>query len=400
MKDSQKETQKTHTTGLIIIGGAHLLHDIFSSFLAPLLPLLRDKHQLTYTMCGFLSSAQRLPALSTPIIGIIADKYSLKVLISLAPLLTAISMSLLGLAPNYICLLILLTLMGITNALFHVPAPVLAKSIAGNRIGLAMSIFMIGGQLARTIGPIIITVAVTWWGLEGTWRLIIPGLILSLFTYLSIRSITAKDFTCKKNTKTKESKRSMLKQHTPLLLCVGAIILLQSMLKSSISTFLPVYLTGTRGTTLAYATSILVLVQAFGVAGSFLAGYLSDRFERAKVLLTVSICSPITMLLFLQTTGKLSIILITILGLTVYATTPLFMATINENDSDHPALLNGLFMTINFSTSVLTLPLLGLASDLLSMQTTFTVAAGISFLTIPFINQLGKLKSNKPISGS
>ena len=386
------EQQKTKTFGLILIGCAHLLHDIFSSFLAPLLPLLRAKHGLTFAMCGILSSAQRLPSLLTPFIGIIADKYSLKVLISLAPFLTSISMSLLGLAPNYITLIILLLTMGFTNALFHVPAPVLAKSIAGKRIGLAMSIFMIGGQLARTIGPIIITVAVAWWGLEGTWRLIIPGFILSLFTYLFIRNITSEDFDCKKNIKPKGSKRAMIRQHAPLLFCVAAIVLLQSMLKSSISTFLPVYLKETRGTTLAYATSVLVLVQAFGVAGSFLAGYLSDRFDRSKVLLTISICSPITMLLFLHTTGMISISLIALLGLTVYATTPLFMATINESKSDHPALLNGLFMTINFSTSVLTLPVLGFASDLLSMQTTFTIAAIISFLTIPFIIKLGKLK--------
>ena len=392
MKNSSVQESKTHTIGLIIIGAAHLLHDIFSSFLAPLLPLLRAKHGLTFAMCGILSSAQRLPALLTPFIGIIADKYSLKVLISLAPFLTAISMSLLGLAPNYITLIILLLLMGVTNALFHVPAPVLAKSIAGKRIGLAMSIFMVGGQLARTIGPIVITVAVAWWGLEGTWRLIIPGFILSLFTYLSIRSISSEDFDCKRKPKAKGSKRAMIKQHAPLLFCVAAIILLQSMLKSSISTFLPVYLTGTRGNTLAYATFVLVFVQAFGVGGSFLAGILSDRFDRSKVLLTISICSPITMLLFLQSSGITSLILIALLGLTVYATTPLFMATVNECESDHPALLNGIFMTINFSTSVLTLPLLGFASDLLSMQTTFTIAAAISFLTIPFIIKLGKLK--------
>jgi len=391
--NNQNES-KTHTFGLILIGGAHLLHDIFSSFLAPLLPLLRDKHQLTFAMCGLLSSAQRLPALLTPFIGIIADKYSLKVLISLAPFLTAISMSLLGVAPNYISLIILLLLMGVTNALFHVPAPVLAKSIAGKRIGLAMSIFMVGGQLARTVGPIVITVAVSWWGLEGTWRLIIPGFILSLFTYLSIRSIASEDFERKKPKQEKGSKRAMIRQHAPLLFSVGAIILFQSMLKSSISTFLPVYLTGTRGNSLSYAASVLVLVQAFGVAGSFLAGYLSDRFDRSKVLLTVSVCSPIAMLLFLYSTGTASLILTAILGLTVYATTPLFMATVNECESDHPALLNGLFMTINFSTSVLTLPLLGFASDLFSMQTTFTVAAIISFLTIPFIIKLGKLKNS------
>ena len=38
--------------------------------------------------------------------------------------------------------------------------------------GKGMSYYMVGGELARTAGPMIILGVISWWGLEGTWRLI------------------------------------------------------------------------------------------------------------------------------------------------------------------------------------------------------------------------------------
>ena len=89
----------------------------------------------SYSLVGLLSVIQRLPSFFNPFIGVIADKICIKYLIIVAPFLTALSMSLLGVAPNYIILAILLFLMGISSTLFHVPAPVLIKKAAGNKIG-------------------------------------------------------------------------------------------------------------------------------------------------------------------------------------------------------------------------------------------------------------------------
>jgi len=50
------------TVDAVIISVAHLLHDVYSSFLSPILPLLIEKLGISYSAAGFLSVAQRLPS--------------------------------------------------------------------------------------------------------------------------------------------------------------------------------------------------------------------------------------------------------------------------------------------------------------------------------------------------
>ena len=110
-------------------------------------------------------------------------------------------MSLLGIAPTYTIVAVLLFVMGISSALFHVPSPVMVKKISGDQTGKGMSFYMFGGEMARTIGPLVITGAVSLWGLEGTWRLMPFGLVASFILYLRLRKIKiSSDFQSKAQT--------------------------------------------------------------------------------------------------------------------------------------------------------------------------------------------------------
>jgi len=99
-------------------------------------------------------------------------------------------MSLLGIATNYIFLITLLIIMGVSASMFHVPAPVMIKQIAGDRVGKGMSFFMLGGELARSVGPLYILGAVSYWTLEGTYKLIPFGIIASIFLLYRLRDIS------------------------------------------------------------------------------------------------------------------------------------------------------------------------------------------------------------------
>ena len=378
--------KESNKTGIFTVGATHLLHDIYSSFLSPLLPLLMEKHQLTKTMCGLLSAAGRFPSAFNAFVGILADKWNLKILISLTPAVTAIAMSCLGLADSFFTLLVLLTIMGISNAFYHIPAPILAKDLSGQRIGFAMSIFMLGGQLARTIGPATILAAVTFWGLEGSWKIMIPGIILSIISYFLLKPYEIHAHKIRKKKQT--TRVHALKEHFPILLCVGSTIFFTSMLKASISTFLPIYMTES-GESKLYAGSTLIIIQFSGAVGSLILGTISDKIGRRKILLITSTLSPILMLIFLNTeTELIRITLLTLMGFCILAGTPLFLAVVNECRSCHPGLLNGVFQTCNFSISVLTLPILGFLSDWLGMQTAYYIAAVTAFVTLPFIYNL------------
>ena len=99
---------------VITISIAHFIHDIYSSFLAPLLPLLIEKFSISHTLVGALSTFQQLPALLNPLVGIIADKICIRIFIAITPAVTCTTMSLLGVAPHYTMLAILLFVTGIS----------------------------------------------------------------------------------------------------------------------------------------------------------------------------------------------------------------------------------------------------------------------------------------------
>ncbi len=167
---------KFQTGTVVLIAFSHLIQDVYAAFLAPLLPLLIEKLGFSYALAGFLTAALNLPSLINPWLGALADRLRLRYFVIISPAVTAVSMSLLGLAPSYAMLLVLLTIAGIGSACYHVPTPVMITRIAGTQVGKGMSFYMFGGELARTIGPLVIVGAVSAWGLEATYRLIIPGI--------------------------------------------------------------------------------------------------------------------------------------------------------------------------------------------------------------------------------
>lgn len=65
---------KFHTDKVFLISMAHFFHDIYSSFLAPLLSVLKQHFGFSLTFAGFLSVIQRMPMLLNPLVGIFAER--------------------------------------------------------------------------------------------------------------------------------------------------------------------------------------------------------------------------------------------------------------------------------------------------------------------------------------
>lgn len=193
---SYMDTKNKFQQGKVIsISFAHFVHDVYSSFLAPILPLLIDKFSLSLSFVSFLTIIQRLPSLINPLVGHIADKLPIRYILIAAPALTTTMMSFIGLMPNITMIVILLLTSGIGVSFFHVPAPVMIKHVSGSRIGKGISYFMLGGEIARSLGPLYILAGISLWGLEGTYRLLPLGLFASFLLYFKFKNISiAKDF--------------------------------------------------------------------------------------------------------------------------------------------------------------------------------------------------------------
>jgi len=388
MQNEDKVGKNGFQTGnVILISLAHLIHDVYTSFLAPVLPLLIQKLNISLFLSGMLSVVQRLPSLFNPLIGIMAEKLRVRYFVIFAPAVTTIAMGLIGIAPVYIVLVILLFVSGISSTLFHVPAPVMVKKISGKRIGMGMSFFMVGGELARTLGPLVVVAAVEQWGLDGTLRLIPFGIIASFILWIKLRKISISE----EIRTEKPDYPGIFRQFIPVFITLAGITFFRGAMKSSLTLYLPVFLTG-RGMELWGAGISLSILQLAGAAGTFISGSISDRIGRRLTLIIVSVASPILMLLFINSSGIFNILLLILMGIFLVAPQSVNLAVIHDLDTKHLPFVNGVYMMINFFINSLMTLGVGALSDKIGMETTYLVAALFAFPSIIFAMRVPEKK--------
>ena len=379
---------------ILVVSFGHLCHDIYTSFLSPLLPLLIKKFALTYTSAGFISVMLRLPALLNPLIGSYADRQNLKYIVIMSPAVTGIAMCLMGAVPGYPVVVLLVLVAGISSSMFHVPSPVLVKELAGKRIGAAMSSFQIGGELARTIGPLIALGAVAVWGLEGTYRLIPAGLVMSAILYWIFRDLPQK--TQKTAHKIGGSIAQTLSHGKTLYIAISGMLLSKSFTATVLAAFLPTYLTA-RGESLWFSGGALSILQASAIVGVLVSGTLSDKIGQRRILIILTALTPVAMLTFLYSGGWFFIVSLIMLGLFAFSSTPVILALIQKSGFSYPSIANGIYMTINFTLSSVMILLAGKLSDLIGIDSMFRVFGICSFVGIPFAFLLkqGDVKDRK-----
>jgi FSR family fosmidomycin resistance protein-like MFS transporter len=387
MKLFKKNKDGFRTADILSISIAHHIHDIYTSFLAPLKEIISDTFGLNNYLFGWLAVAQRIPTLLNPFIGIFAEKIRLRYLMIVAPTITAISMSLIGSVSSYVSLLTLVFISGFSSMLFHVPTPVMIKQIAGKRVGKGMSYYMVGGEFARTLGPIIILAAVDLWGFNGIFRLIPAGVLASLILYFRFKDADIrKNFP--KNTN-EGSYINVLVKYTRVLALIASITLFRGAMKSFFTYYLVGYL-NEAGYSNWLSGIALSTIYLSGTAGVFITGRVSDIIGKKNTLLIVGIISPLLMWLFIQSNGFATFPLLIIIGFFLLAPTPVFLSIVNSIESEHVTFLNGVYMTSNFLMSSLATLFAGYALDHIGYQLSFKIAAGIAFLAIPAIILLPK----------
>jgi FSR family fosmidomycin resistance protein-like MFS transporter len=385
---SKDQNNKFQFGNVTILSISHLLHDIYSSFLAPLRPLLIEKFGLTLAMASLWDLFQRIPWLLNPIIGMIAERKAARYFVIVSPSITAVSMSLLGVAPSFAVVSILLLVMGISSAFYHVPSPVMIKRLSGNKTGKGMSFYMFGGEMARTLGPLVITGAVTLWGLEGTWKLIPFGLVATFLLYLRLRKIDI--------VPDKHSSHNLagfwrtVRKMMPFFIILIGITFFRAIMKSGLTAFLPTYFYMEKGETLWFSNSALAVFQLAGAVGTFFSGTISDKIGRKTSLLIISVITPVFMFLFVVSSGIWSFFLLVILGLFVFAPGPVMLALVQDVSEDKPVFMNSIYMTISFVSSAISVVLAGLLGDWLGLEKTYLISSLLALGAVPFILLLKK----------
>jgi len=388
-RDLKRFNSGSRAYKVALISGGHFAHDVFSSFLAPFLPLLIAKFGLSITLAGTLTVFFRLPSLANPLIGIISDRIDLKHCAVVAPAVTAIAMSLLGIAPGYGSLAVLLLIAGTSAAVFHVLGPVMIARASHEHLGKDMGYWMIGGELARTVGPLIAVGVVTLWSFEGSYPIMIFGILASLFLHFNLKDANLGSVNY--------NHQNMMQSWTHirnLMIPLTGFMIFNAFVTASLSIFLPVYMV-TTGKSLWIGGASLAVLELAGTVGIFLGGSLSDRFGRRVILLVAIPFSSILLIAFVYSPEWLLLPIIVALGISVFAVAPVKLAIVQDHSKDYRGTANGFYTGISFLVSAGTTVLVGWLADCVGVKNAFIISAFLGFAAMPLIFLLPGLQTVK-----
>ena len=368
------------TGGVLTISIGHAIHDTYTAFLAPQLPLIINRLLLTKAEAGLLSVFVQGPSLLQPFIGHLADRVSLRYVVILSPALTAAMMSLLTTSQSYAQLVLLLLVAGLSSACLHAVGPVITGHLSGHSLGRGMGFWMVGGELGRTVGPLVIVSAVALLAPERMPLLMLGGVLVSAILCTQLQNVQDHPTDTDQQLPWRQAIRAM----RPLLLPLAGIIIVRAFLLSALTVYLPTFLTE-EGASLWLAGISLSVLEAAGMAGALLGGSISDRLGRRLVLLVSMLVAPPLMLAFLVLDGWLRFPLLLLMGFTILSVTPVIMALVQESYPENRALANGVYMSMSFGLRSVAVVVLGGLGDLFGLRLAFVGSALVMLLGLPLL---------------
>lgn len=362
------------------IAGGHAVHDTFTAFLPPLLPHFVENLSLSNTAAGALASFLQLPSLLQPIIGHLSDRTTLRWIVILGPGVTGTAMSFLGWTPGYFALAMLLLVAGVSVAAFHATAPVAIGYLSGQRLGRGMGFWMVGGELGRTLGPLVVVSALAVMSMRSMASLSLVAIATSVFLYLRLRDVPLRTRGDGEQVPWRTAVRAMRN----VMLLLAALVSLRSMMVMSTTIFLPLYLTE-EGASLWLAGAALSIVEAAGIAGAFAGGWISDHVGRRAVMILGQIVAPIALIAFLAADGWVQVAILPIIGFSLLAVPPVLMALVQEEFPESRALANGVYLSMNFAIRSVAAVAYGIVGDAFGLSTSMYIAAAAMFIGLPLI---------------
>src|SRR5918912_4011661 len=139
---------------MALLSSGHFATDLAGGSLPALLPFLKDKFALSYTLIGVLVLAFEVTSsLIQPLFGLWSDRRGALWLLPSGVALAGIGMALAADAPSYGLVFACVLLSGIGIAAYHPEASKFAAYASGRRRASGMSLFNVGGNLGFALGP-------------------------------------------------------------------------------------------------------------------------------------------------------------------------------------------------------------------------------------------------------
>ena len=303
---------------LLLLSFGHLVTDIYQGALPAILPFLKEKLALSYTMAGvLLMAANFTSSLLQPLFGHFSDRKEKALLLPLGCLAAGVGLSLASLPDSYGVLLMLVVVSGLGVAAYHPEGYKTASFFTGEHSATGMSVFSVGGNLGMALGPLFSLAVITYLGFASLPLMVVFALLFMFLLFFHWEYLrNAKPLlTGKKG----DASSGPPGAYFALFLVIATVVM-RSWTQLGLMTYIPFYfIEHLKGDPL-YAGKLVFAFLLGGVAGTILGSMLADRLGHKEYLVYSLLATSLLSPLILLATGPLLLVVLILVGMTLIST--------------------------------------------------------------------------------
>jgi len=356
--------------GFLALG--HMVIDINQGSFPVILPFLKDALNLSYAATGLIVLAANITSsLIQPLFGYLADKTARRWLLPISVLLSAVGLGFLGLAPSYGAVLALVVITGFGVAAYHPEGYRTATAVAGDRKATGVSIFSTGGNIGIALGPPLLTVLLTTYGLPGSLGMLVPGLLVAALLTAVLPRLSAPAPTVARDRASAAGAQTMVGAMSLLILVVA----IRSWTQLGFTTFMPFYWRDVLQGDPRLVGTLLAVFLGAGVIGTLAAGPVADRVGVRRYVVSVFLlATPLAVGFLFVRSGALVFVLLALLGFVLVSTFTVSVVLGQAYLPRNPGMASGLIVGFAIGAGGIGASALGWVADHWGL----TAALGIS----------------------
>jgi FSR family fosmidomycin resistance protein-like MFS transporter len=288
--------------------------------------------------------------------------------------LAGVGFSLLGVAPGYGTLLALVLAMGLGVAAFHPEAYKTATSVAGERRATALSWFTLGGNAGIALGPPVIALLVTMYGLTGSLGMLLPAAVVAVLLVAVLPRLAGDGARAAAVRATGDG----VNQPAAMALLM-LVVTLRSWTSLGFTTFVPFYYVDVLHADPAIVGTVLFVYLGAGALGTVVVGPLADRWGTRPFMVWSLLAVTPLFALFLNVTGVLAFVVLALMGGMLVSTFTVAIVLGQQYLPRNAGMASGLIVGLATGAGGLGVTLLGWLADTHGLMSALWISALMPF---------------------
>jgi FSR family fosmidomycin resistance protein-like MFS transporter len=346
---------------LLVLSFGHLATDLYQSALPAILPILKDKLLLSYTMAGVIMMASNVTSsVIQPLFGYLSDNKEKPLLLPFGCLAAGLGLSLLDLPARYEAVVLLTIFSGLGVASYHPEGFKTARSFTGDKMATGMAVFTVGGNMGLALGPLAVTSIITYFRFEYLPLMLVFALVFLVLLALNRRSLgLARNVSVRRETGQPGPSRA---EYISLGLII-AVVVMRSWTAFGLMAYIPMnYIDVEKGDPL-YAGTLVTAFLMGGAVGTLLGSPLADRWGYKRYLIaSLAVTSALFPLIFI-THGIARFVALAAVGMAMISTFTVTVVMGQDLLPNNLGVASGLMAGFAIGTGGVGVTLLGVVAD-------------------------------------